>query len=63
MSRLGVCYANDPQKGGAVWRPRLRLMKQPLFEVIDVSSIQEKWQFAMPNSLVMLLFREAGGLC
>ena len=33
ISPTGVCYANNPQKGSR-WRPRLRLIQQPLFKVI-----------------------------
>ena len=34
ISCTGVCYADDPQKRGGIWRLHLRLIQQPLFEVI-----------------------------
>ena len=35
ISHTGVGYVNKPQKGGCTWRPCLRLIQQPLFEVIS----------------------------
>ena len=53
----GVCYANDPQKGG-IRRTCVRLIQQPLFEVIFFTILAGA--LGMLKQFVLVFFSECG---